>query len=129
VTTSSPISEPGRGQSARWRDKLATVITVLLLMSVAGHMFFVVPSYRRLLQSLGVVPSLPSRVAIATSKLGLLLFAVAFLGTGIAYWQQRKDRTRLVPGVLSIAALLSVLYLALVACVYWDVARVMERIH
>jgi hypothetical protein len=127
MTTSSPISDPG--QPARWQDRLATVITVLLLMSAAGHMFFVVPSYRRLLQSLGVVPSLPSRLAIATSRLGLLLFAVAFLGIGIAYWQQRKGRARRFPAVLSIAALLSVLYLALVTCVYWDVARVMERIH
>jgi len=127
MTTSSPISDPR--QSARWRDRLATVTTVLLLISAAGHMFFIVPSYRRLLQNLGVVPSLPSRLAIATSRLGLLLFAVAFLGIGIAYWQQRKDGARIFPAVLSVAGLLSVLYLALVACVYWDVARVMERIH
>ena len=101
--------------------------TALLL--AAGQMFFVVPSYRRLLQSLGVVPSLPSRLAIATSTFGLLLFAVVVLGIGISYWQARRDRARLFAGTLSVAALLSVLYLALAACVYWDVARVMERIH
>ena len=91
-------------------------------------MFFVVPGYRRFLEGLGVAPSLPSRLAIAASRFGLLMFAAVFLGIGAGFWWKWKGRAALLSAVLSVAALLTTLYLALVTWVYWDVARVMERI-
>ena len=111
------------------RNGVLTVTTALLLVTAAGQMFVVVPSYRRLLESLGVVVSVPARAAIATSQLGLLLFALALSSIGVAYWKEHHGAAGLVPKVLGIVALLSAVYLALVACVYWDVARVMARLH
>jgi hypothetical protein len=120
------VTTPG---PARWRDGLIGTITALLLVTAAGHMFLVVPNYRRLLESLGVAVSLPARLAIATSQLGLLLFALALLGIGVAYWKERHGSAGLLSTVLAVTALLAAVYLGLVGCVYWDVARVMSRIH
>ena len=128
MTGSSQGSGIRGGLPAQWGDGLA-VITGLLLVTAAGQMFLVVPRYRRFLEGIGVEPSLPSRLAIGTSRLGVLLFTVAFLGIGVAYWKQRKGHSGLLTTALSLVGLLATVYLALVTCVYWDVARVMGRIH
>ena len=129
MTASSEGSGIGGRRPAQWANGLGGVITVLLLVTAAGHMFLVVPSYRRFLDGIGVVPSLPSRLAIGTSRLGLLLFTIVVLGIGVAYWKQRRSHAGLLTTALSFAGLLATVYLALVSCVYWDVARVMGHIH
>ena len=129
MTMPRQISGTGSRWPARWSDALVGMITALLLVMAAVHMFVVVPSYRRLLEGLGVAVSLPSRLALATSQLGVVLFAFAFLSIGVAYWKDRHGSGGLLPTVLTVTALVATLYLGLVGCVYWDVARVMARIH
>ena len=91
-------------------------------------MFFVVPRYRRLLEGVGVEPSAPAQAAIAASHFGLLFFGVVFVGIGAAFWLERNGRAGVLAKALSVAALVSAVYLALVTFVYLDVARLMERI-
>jgi len=103
-------------------------VATLLLLTAAVQMFVVIPRYRRLLEGVGVTPSLPSRVAIGSSRFGLGIVVLVVLAMGVAYWRQRDGRAGRVAAVVSVAALLAALYLALATCVYWDVARVMDRI-
>ena len=126
--TPGPASDPRGGAMVRWRDPLLGSIAVLLLGTAAGQMFFVVPRYRHVLEGLGVVPSAPARLALAASRLGLGIFAVLVVGSAVAYWKERSAKSGVFAAALSLVALLSAVYLALVSCVYWDLARVMGRI-
>ena len=104
------------------------LVSTLLVLTAAANMFVVIPRYRRFLEGLGITPSLPSRVAIGSSRFGLGFVAIVVLAIAVAYWRQRDGRAARVATVLSSAALLAAVYLAVATCVYWDVARVMDRI-
>lgn len=103
------------------------LVSTLLMLTAAANMFIVIPRYRRFLEGLGITPSLPSRVAIGSSRFGVGFVAIIVLAIGVAYWRQRDGRAARVATVLSSAALLAAVYLALATCVYWDVAQVMDR--
>jgi uncharacterized membrane protein len=113
---------------AAWHTSLSALATTLLLVVAAEHMYLVVPRYRRVLESAGVVLNAPARVAIGISHFGLFFFVVCLLGIAVAYHADRKGRTGLLPAVLALVAVVTAVYLALVSSVYLDLARLMERL-
>ena len=109
--------------------KIVTAATTLMLLAAAGvQMFLVIPQYRRLLESLGVEPNLPSRLAIAASRAGLVLFAVAILGSAAAFTRDRGKNGYALVVFLSLVSLAAAVYLGLAACVHWTVVDLMNRV-
>ncbi len=111
-----------------WRNALQAVAAILVVVTAIGHMFFVVPTYRRLLESVGVIPSLPARVAIGLSHFGLGAVVLCVAAVAIGWWVDRRRRSGVFLTVLSVCALAAAVYLGLAAWVYFDVARIMQRL-
>jgi hypothetical protein len=128
MTAPGQVADPSPGRLAKWRDRLLGIASVLVLGTAAWHMFFVAPRYRVVFDGVGAVPSAPARLALAASRLGLVIFAAVVLGGGAAWWKERRGKPGLFALALSVVALLSAVYLVLISFLYSDLARVMERI-
>ncbi len=110
-----------------WRNALLPVTAIVVVGTAIGHMFFIVPAYRRLLEGVGAVPSLPARVAIGLSHFGAAAVVLCVAAVGIGWWAGRR-RSGLFSTVLTACALAAAVYLGLAAWVYLAVVQIMERV-
>ncbi len=124
----SPNPGDGRRTSRTWRDALIVLTAAVLLVTAVGHMFFIVPAYRRFLEGVNAIPSAPAGLAISASHVGVGLVLLCLATVVVGYWLGRRTRTALGSAVLGVWGLLAAIYLALATWVYFDVARIMERV-
>ncbi len=124
----SPDRADARRVFSTWRDALAVLTAVVIFLIAVGHMFFVVPTYRRLLEGLNVIPSAPAGLAIAASHAGVGLVLLCPATVVVGYWLGRRRRSGLGAAILGVWGLLAAVYLALATWVYLDVARIMQRV-
>ena len=115
--------------SSRGREVVIGVLTLVLGGTAAGDMFVLLPRYRRFMEGVGVEPSLPARIALTASRVGLLFVLVAVGGAAAAWLLERRGRAGALSAYLAALSLLAAIYLALAACAFWDVMQLTERIH
>lgn len=111
-----------------WRNRLVIGTTGLLVFATIAHMYFVVPSYRRLMQGVGAAFSLPARLAISISHFALLIVGAGIVGVAIALRKERQGATGIFGAAVAFIGLLAAAYLALVSSVYADFARLAARL-
>lgn len=119
------LMSPNGGRSA---TILLGATTVVLLGVSVVQMYVLVPAYRRLLEGIGAVPSVPARAAIGVSHFGLLILVLLVANVGVGSVRELRGRTGAFAVALAVTALLLTIYLCLASAVYLDWAKIAARL-